>query len=216
MLSNIVQIEERILAGCSGTGLSLTDTELERLALFSQMVFKWGPVVNLTGAANGIEFAERHVVDCLAATRFISGSRTLDVGSGAGLPGVVLAIVKPGVDIVLLDSRRRRTRFLTQVRIELALENVEVVHARVQEYAPNQQFDSIVCRAYGPLERFVADTRALHHPGCRLVALKGRDPCNEIAALGEAARACTIHRVSVPVWTERHVVIVDCAALPET
>jgi 16S rRNA (guanine527-N7)-methyltransferase len=210
----ITQIEERIAAACDVLGLSPAGGELERLARFSRLVFKWRAVVNLTAAATAVEFAERHIVDCLAASGFVTGARVLDVGSGAGLPGIVLAIAGPESDFVLLERRQRRARFLTQARIELGLDNVEVVHSKVQAYAPQSRFDSIVCRAYGPLERFVADTRALHHPGCRLVALKGRDPRDEVAALGAGAIACTVRRVSVPHWAERHVVVVDCGGLP--
>jgi 16S rRNA (guanine527-N7)-methyltransferase len=213
-VSEIAQIKDRILAGCNELGVTPSGTALERLAEYSRLIFQWRRIVNLTAAPTTVEFAERHIVDCLAACRFIRGDRVLDIGSGAGLPGVVLAIMKPELDIVLLDSRQRRARFLTQARIELALENVEVVCRRIQQYAPERRFGSIICRAYGPLERFLADTRALHHRGCRLIALKGRDPRPEVAALGDAAGACDIHRVSVPSWAERHIVLVDCGRLP--
>ena len=138
------------------------------------------------------------------------GPRVLDVGSGAGLPGIVLAIANPALDIALLEPRAKRARFLTQVRIELGLEHVAIVRARVEAHSPVAPYDDIVTRALGSFAGFVSATRHLHAPGTRLTAMKARFDASEFdastgapnAAPAAAARVSVIP-LTVPGYRDR-------------
>lgn len=195
-------------------GLALADAQLAQLAAYAALTWKWNRIANLTGARSVAEFATRHIVDCLSVCPYMRGPSLADIGSGAGLPGIVLAIAVPEVQVQLVEARGKRIRFLEQARIELGLANVEVIARRLEDWRPAIPPASITCRAYGPLSAFVTDTRALQHPGCRLIAMKGRDPAAEVAALGRLAPAATIERIAVPGWESRHVVLIDCDRIP--
>lgn len=200
-------------AGARAVGVALTPPQAALLAAYVALVFKWQRVQNLTAARSAGDFAGRHVADCLALMPFLRGPRVVDAGSGNGLPGVVLAIACPALELHLVEARQKRARFLEQVRIELALPNLAVHCARLDAWMPPAPPDTIVSRAYGSLARFLADTRRLQHPGCRLVAMKGQAPDAEVAALGPLAGACAVERIAVPGWSARHLVVVDCARL---
>ncbi len=202
-----------IAAAARAGGLAPDPRREGLLAAYVELVFKWQRVMNLTAAHSRIDFASRHVADCLAVLPHVRGPFVVDAGSGNGLPGVVLAIAEPAWRVHLVDARQKRTRFLEQVRIELALPNLAVSCARLEAWTPPGPPDTVICRAYGSLERFIADSARLHHAGCRLLAMKGQPPDDELAALGPAAAACSTVPLAVPGWTERHLVIVDCARL---
>jgi 16S rRNA (guanine527-N7)-methyltransferase len=169
-------------------------------------------VANLTGADSALAFAREQVVDSLAVVPHVGAGRLLDVGSGNGLPGIVLAIARPALAVTLLEPRAKRARFLTQVRIELGLANVEVVCARVEDHHPLQAYDTLIARAFAALPDFVAATRHLLRPGTRLLAMKGQLDARELAACGLPLAALKTLTLNVPGYAERHLVMVDAGS----
>jgi 16S rRNA (guanine527-N7)-methyltransferase len=204
----------RIVAeGAAAVGRPLSAAQCERLASYAELVVRWNRYANLTGAREAGEFAGKFIADALAIAPFVRGNRLADLGSGSGLPGLVLAILEPGWQVTLIEARGRRARFLQQARIDLELPNVEVVQARIEHWQPATPPDTIVCQAVGSLSMILDLTTHLQTPEGRVLALKGRIPEAEIEALGRFRRACTVHALDVPGWLDRHVVVVECAEL---
>ncbi len=169
---------------------------------------KWNKVYNLTAVRDPAQMVPQHLLDALSIRPFLSGSRILDVGTGAGLPGIPLAIAEPQCKFVLLDSALKRTRFVTQAVGELGLKNVEVVQARIEDYKPDELFDTITSRAFTATEDFVAATGHLLADNGQLVAMKGKLPEQEINSLPNQW-ACETHKLDVPgVVGERHVLLI--------
>lgn len=202
-----------VAGGAAALGQTLTPAQLATLARYAALVLKWNRVANLTGAADAAEFARKFIVDALALRPHLHGREVADLGSGAGLPGLVLAIVSPERRFHLVEPRARRARFLEQARIELGLANVEVHCARGEAWRPAIALDLILCQAVGALDYVLRTTAGLHAHRARLLVPKGQAPHEEIAALGADAAACTLIPLAVPGWTARHLVAIDCARL---
>lgn len=203
-------IEDLLRRYNDAAGAGLAGREIEALVKFAEMIAKWNRIANLVGSSSAPELVNNHLVDCLAAVPFIDGSRIVDVGSGAGLPGIVVAILRPQAEITLVEAHQRKSRFLHQVAIELDLGNVTVAANRIESWRPAAAVDCVVCRGYSSLAKFFDDTRALHHAGCRLIAMKGAVPEAEIAALDLDERALSVRALDVPGWSQRHLVTIDC------
>lgn len=163
---------QQLSAGAARLGLTLGPAALDTLNDYLALLGKWNRVYNLTGIRDPSQMVTHHLLDSLAVAPFVRGARLLDVGSGAGLPGVVLATVMPGMKCTLLDSNGKKTRFLTQVAIELKLGNIEVVQARIEDYHPDSRFDCIVSRAFAELAGFIALAAPLLNEGGQLLAMK--------------------------------------------
>lgn len=162
-----------------------SNVQRERLAQFVQLLQRWNKVYNLTAVRDASDMLTVHLADCLAALPGIAArhpARLLDVGSGGGLPGMVLGIMLPETHVVLNDAVQKKCAFLQQVRATLRLPNVEVVHARV-ETLESDSFNCITSRAFSDLATFVRLTRPRLAPGGTWAAMKGRVPDEEIAAL---------------------------------
>ncbi len=203
-----------IATAAAALGLALSDAQCAALAGYAALVVNWNRYSNLTGAQTAGDFAGKFIADALAIAPFVRGPVVADLGSGNGLPGLVLAILEPAWRVVLVESRGRRARFLQQARIDLGLQNVEVVQARIEDWHPQALPRTVVCQAVGSLGMILALTGHLHSPDCRILALKGRSPAAELAELGATASACAVHPLAVPGWQDRHLVVVDCARLP--
>ncbi len=206
--------ETLILDGARALGQPLDEAQAKLLARYSELVIKWNRVANLTGVRRATDFARKFVVDALAVRPFVDGRQVADLGSGAGLPGMVLAIVMPDTVFHLVEPRARRARFLAQARIELNLPNVEVHCARIEDWTPEAPVDAIICQAVGALDYVLRMTRDLQGGQTRILALKGQAPLAELAALGPVAAACELIRLEVPGWSDRHLVRIDCVRLP--
>ena len=194
-------------------GVPLTEAQIEKLARYAGLVVRWTKFANLTGARDEMAFARQFIADALAVARFVRGPVVADLGSGSGLPGIVLAILEPAWQLVLVEARARRARFLAQVQIELALDNVQVAATRIEHWQPTQLPDTIVCQAVGTLSLILSLTAHLHASGTRILALKGQFPGDELAELGQLAAACDVHELEVPGWEKRHLVVIDCGRL---
>ncbi|WP_126457157.1 16S rRNA (guanine(527)-N(7))-methyltransferase RsmG [Sulfuriflexus mobilis] len=186
---------------------ALDEDQQSALLRYLTLLEKWNKVYNLTAVRDPAQMVPQHLLDALSIRPYLAGRRILDVGTGAGLPGIPLAIAEPECEFVLLDSALKRTRFVTQTVAELGLKNVEVVQARIEDYAPKALFDTITSRAFTATGDFVAATgHLLADKGC-LLAMKGKLPEEEINHLPRQW-SCEAHKLAVPgVVGERHVLV---------
>ncbi len=200
-------VAEVLASAAPALGVTLDATQLEQLARYAELVDKWRHVTNLTGARSPAAFAREHLVDSLSVVPHVDGGPLLDVGSGAGLPGVVLAIARPGVAVTLLEPRQRRARFLAQVKIELALDNVEVVGARIEALPAAAAYHLVISRAFSALADYVALALPQRAPGGRILAMKGRVDPADLARAEQLAGPARVIPLCVPGFRERHLVV---------
>jgi 16S rRNA (guanine527-N7)-methyltransferase len=162
---------------------------------------------NLTAIRDRAGMLRKHVLDSLSLQRYLRGTRVADIGTGAGFPGLPLAIVNPQRQFALLEATGKKARFVEQTVARLGCANVHVVHARAETYRPSELFDTVVARALSSLADFAAYAGHLCAPGGRLLAMKGKRPDVEIAALPKSFRVLAVHRLKVPgLDDERHLV----------
>lgn len=159
---------------------SLSDHVQQQLVHFLELILTWNRVINLTSITEPREMVYLHIIDSLSVTPYLHGKNMLDVGTGAGLPGIPLAIVNPEQHWVLLDKNSKKTRFLTQAIAELKLKHVTAVHSRSEDFKPPHCFDSILSRAFGTIRLFAETTGHLLCPNGKLIAMKGKYPEEEI------------------------------------
>ncbi len=192
------QAEAVLVQGVSRLDVDLPGETLERLMAYLELLAKWNRVYNLTAVRDPVQMVIRHLLDSLAVLPHVAGRRFIDVGTGAGLPGIPLALALAETEWVLLDANGKKTRFVTQAIAAAGLANVSVAHARVEDYHPAHPFDAVVTRAYASLEVMVAGTRHLCGPHGRILAMKGRLPGEEIRRVKAMSRAVRIHELTVP------------------
>jgi 16S rRNA (guanine527-N7)-methyltransferase len=162
---------------------------------------------NLTAIRDRPGMLRKHVLDSLSAQAFLGGTRIADIGTGAGFPGLPLAVASPDRRFVLIEATGKKARFVERTRALLALRNVEVVNARAEGYRPLGLFDTVIARALASLADFVAYAGHLCAPGGRLLAMKGKRPDEELGALPKAFRVVAVHKLKIPgLDDERHIV----------
>jgi len=199
-------LQAAIERGAAALGQALPAAAAGRLAGLIVLLAKWSGAYNLTAVRRPADMVTEHVLDALSIRPWLEGRRIADVGTGAGLPGLVLAVTEPGRRFTLVDSSSKKLRFVRQAVAELRLDNVEVVQARVQDYAPEAGFDTVVCRALAPLPRFVESSGHLITGHGKLLAQKGLSPDGELGAL-PPGWAATAEPLTVPGLAKaRHVV----------
>lgn len=202
---------EDLARGIQALGLSIDTAAQQRLLDYLALLAKWNKAYNLTAVRNVDEMVSRHLLDSLSIVPLFEaagGERWLDVGSGGGMPGIPLAILFPGKSLTLLDSNGKKTRFLTQVKLELKLDNLQVIHSRVEAFQPEQPFNGIVSRAFSSLADFTNWTRHLGDVHTNWLAMKGVHPSDELAALPEDFRVEAEHALAVPgCQGQRHLLI---------
>ncbi|WP_442909092.1 16S rRNA (guanine(527)-N(7))-methyltransferase RsmG [Halopseudomonas sp.] len=184
--------------GAAEMGIDLSEAQSQRLLDYLALLQKWNKAYNLTAVRNPDEMVSRHLLDSLSILPFVEGERWLDVGSGGGMPGIILTIMRPETQFLLLDSNGKKTRFLTQVKLELGLTNLKVFQGRVEAFQTETGFDGIVSRAFSSLADFTQMTRHLSHPQTRWLAMKGQYPEEELAALPVDFEVERSTRLSVP------------------
>ena len=181
-----------------------------RLTAFVLLLTKWNKAYNLTAVREPEAMISYHLLDCLAIRPWIKGERILDVGSGAGLPGMVLAIADPELDCVLLDSNGKKTRFLNQAAFELKLDNVEVVCARAEAFNTQQLFSTVTARAVASVDQLYRITGHLLARDGRLLAMKGPLVDRELALFRQDDGEIEVRKLVIPgVEAERSLLIVD-------
>ncbi|VEG91685.1 16S rRNA (guanine(527)-N(7))-methyltransferase RsmG [Legionella spiritensis] len=167
----------------------------DALLTYLSLLNKWNHVYNLTAVREIPAMVSRHVLDSLAVLPFIRGARIVDVGSGAGLPGIPLAIARPQTRITLLDSNGKKTRFLEEVQRHLMLDNVEVIQSRIENYHPAQAFDTVISRAFSDLAQMIHWTKHVIDAHGIWLAMKGRYPQTELSMIDFPYQ---VHRYDVP------------------
>lgn len=190
------------------TSITLSDKQKSQLVSYVEMLDKWNKAYNLTSVRDPQEMMVKHILDSLVVAPHLDGNHYIDVGTGPGLPGVVLAIAHPDKNFVLLDSLGKRIRFLNQVKMTLKLENITPVQSRVEEFQPEQPFDGVLSRAFASLQDMVDWCQHLvDQSGC-FIALKGQFPEQEIEQLPISIEYQNKVVLTVPeLDAERHLII---------
>ncbi len=195
-------------AGLYALNIRATNRQVELWRNHLEMIVQWNCVYNLTAVDDLESMLPIHLFDSLSIAPYIEGKTILDIGSGAGLPGVPLAIYNPEWTLTLMDASSKKVRFLRQVVIELELPQIKPVHERIEEFRSRDRFDVAICRAYAPLEAFIEDTARLVKPNGKWLAMKGKYPGQELAALKKFF-AYTVTPLTVPgLDAERHLITI--------
>lgn len=181
--SHLVTWRTQLDAGLDEQGTQLDDAQRERLIRYLALLYKWNRAYNLTAVRDPAQMVSRQLLDSLSILPWVEGPRVLDVGTGAGLPGIPLAIARPDWQLTLLDSNGKKVRFVRQAVMELGLNNVQAEQERIETFRPHQPFDTITSRAFAELKEFVSLTRHLVAPGGQWLAMKAALAQDESAAL---------------------------------
>ena len=202
-------IEAAIAQGLEALPFDLDNHQIHQLAALVGLLAKWNRVYNLTAVRDPQAMVTRHILDSLVVLPWLRDDSLLDVGTGAGLPGLPLAIACPDLTITLLDSSDKKLRFVRQAAAELELDQVNIVHARMQTYQPAQPFDMVISRAVSSLAALYRMTQPLLRGGGRFLFMKGTRPDAELEDFEHAGRV-QIERLRVPgLDAERHLLILD-------
>ena len=153
--------------------------------IYIQLLEEWNQAYNLTAIKEPKQIITRHIINSLSVLPYIKGMHCLDVGTGAGLPGIVLALAQPDKKWVLLDNSQKKVRFLQHVKHQLCIDNIEIIRSRIEEYVPTINFDTVICRAFAPLKRLLQQTEHLVTSSNQLLAIKGETADDEIQELAE-------------------------------
>ncbi len=201
------RLNEMLLQGSEQLALALDAGQQQRLLDYVALLKKWNRAYNLTAIRAPEQMLIRHVLDALAVLPHLEGARWLDVGTGPGVPGMILAIARPDWTFHLLDSNGKKMRFVRQAIRELGLENVTPVQARVERFEPDTPFENIISRAFAELGLFVRLTRHLLAPGGRWWAMKGHGE-REVDTLPENVAVVQMKEVTVPGLEARRTLVV--------
>jgi 16S rRNA (guanine527-N7)-methyltransferase len=192
--------------------ISWSDEQIGRLIAFLKLIEKWNKAYNLTAIRHREDMARLHLLDSLAVLPYIKGGRVIDIGTGAGLPGIPLAIFLPDTQFTLLDSNAKKTRFVQQAVLELKLGNVGACHSRVEAFQSEQQYDTVITRAFAALPAIIQSTAHLLNEQGVLLAMKGQNPRDELA---EVKVKSSIIPLEMPgIDAERCLVIIQKEAIP--
>ena len=189
---------ERLLLATQTLGLSVSPDQIEQLVAYVDLLEKWNRAYNLTAIRDRREIVDRHLIESLSIAPFLSGDSRVDVGTGAGLPGIPLAIIEPGVHYVLLDSNGKKTRFLSEVKRALALSNINVETTRVESWRPGRHFDAVVTRAFADLGTTLERVDHLMGPQGMLFAMKTESASKEVADMPPNTEHVASWDISVP------------------
>jgi 16S rRNA (guanine527-N7)-methyltransferase len=200
--------------GLNEAEIALSAEVRQKLLDYLALIQKWNKVHNLTAVRDPDEMVTLHLLDSLSVLPHIKARRLLDVGSGAGLPGIPLALCLPELQVTVMDASHKKASFMRQAKAELGISNLEVECGRVEDYRPEQLFDIVISRAFSDLNQFVTLTRHLGAEGAQWLAMKGVHPYDELAQL-ESAPAQLVPRVvplKVPgLQAQRHLVFLKAA-----
>ena len=205
-----MNLSAQLAQGCSELGLHVPDLVQRKLVAYIGLIAKWNRVYNLTAVRETTRMVSSHILDCLAIVPHLDGNTVLDVGSGAGLPGIPLALMWPSAAVTLLDSNHKKAAFLRQAVMELALNNAEIVCHRAETWRPQRVFDLVVSRAFSDLAEFVSLARPLCASAGTVAAMKGVYPHEELAQLPAGLGLKRVVPLKVPgLDAERHLVLLE-------
>ena len=189
---------ELLLTAAADIGIDLSDHQTTQLLSYLDLLEKWNNAYNLTAVRSRSEMLSRHLIESLAISPFISGKQVVDVGTGAGLPGIPLAIANPTVHYTLLDSNGKKSRFLLEVKRALMLANVEIETVRVESWLPTKRFDSVVTRAFADLATTLVRVEHVLSDQGMVYAMKTQQAQHEIDSLPDATGQVTSQNITVP------------------
>ena len=205
---------EKLAEGLAALPLELNASIQSGLIDYLHLLVKWNRAYNLTAVRQPEQMVVRHLLDSLVIGPYLQGNRVLDVGTGAGLPGIPLALAYPDYHFTLLDSNGKKIRFVTQAVAELGLANVDVIQSRVEAFQPGSRFDTITARAYASIEELVSQTTHLLADGGKYLIMKGVYPVAEVEAMPTGYCLEAVQPLNVPkLDAERHLLIVRAEPL---
>ena len=203
-------LENELVAGLLEMEISVSQTQIELLLAYLALLDKWNKSFDLSGVDDIGSMVSRHLLDSLSLSPYLEGELIADVGTGAGLPGIPLAILHPEKRFVLIDSNGKKTRFLFQAKVALKLTNISVENARIEHYQSQQQIDMVMCRAFASLEDMVSKSQQLIDENCTLLAMKGRYPEQELEHLPDGFKVRRVIKLDIPgSESHRHLVEVS-------
>ena len=195
-----------LVNGIAEMDLTLSSETQQKLLQYLSLLNKWNKVYNLTAVRDPLEMVTLHLLDSLSVLPYVIGNNLLDVGSGGGLPGIVLAICKPRLQVTTIDTVQKKAIFMRQVKGELGLDNLTVVHSRVENYQPDEKFEAIVSRAFSEIALLIKLTQHLLAENGQWLAMKGQLPTAELKDLDIKVSAI-IPLTVAGLQAERHLVI---------
>jgi 16S rRNA (guanine527-N7)-methyltransferase len=195
------------MSGAAELGIPLSAAQADQLLRLLDELDDWNQRMNLTAIRERGQQITKHLLDSLAIQSYLRGTRIADIGTGAGFPGLPLAVALPQLELTLVDSTAKKLKFVEHAAQTLGLRNVQTVHTRAENYRPKERFDCVVSRAVGPLETFVTWSGHLCVGGGRLLAMKGRYPTDELTQIPNGWKLAAVHRLNIPGLDEqRHLV----------
>ena len=198
---------EVLMAGAAELGIPLSAAQAGQLLQLLDELDDWNQRMNLTAIRERAQQITKHLLDSLTVHAHLQGTSVVDIGTGAGFPGLPLAVTLPQVQFTLVDSTAKKLKFVEHAAQALGLHNVQTVHTRAEAYRPKERFDCVVSRAVGALETFVKGSGHLCVGGGRLLAMKGRYPTEELTHIPSGWKVAAVHRLNVPGLDEqRHLV----------
>lgn len=202
---------EVLRAGLNALGIALPETAINQLLAYVDLLVKWNRTYNLTAIRDGDEMVTQHLLDSLSILPFLQGVQSVaDIGSGAGLPGIPLAIAQPQLTVTLIDSVQKKSAFQQQAKIDLALTNVSIYSGRIEDCKQHEEFDAVTARAFSDLLVLAKVAAPLLRPDGRIYAMKGALPQDEMAALPAPWHVAAAPRLLVPgLSAERHLLILE-------
>lgn len=193
--------------GISSLSLNCSEETLSSLLAYIDLLKKWNSAYNLLGGNESASLVSRHILDSLSISPYLEGSLIADIGAGAGLPGIPLAILNPDKNFVLIDSNGKKTRFMFQAKIQLGLDNISVENCRIEHYQSKQQIDMVMCRAFSTLADALTMLQPIFSDECKLLAMKGHYPEDEIARLPDGFELSKSIKLDVPgSESQRHLI----------
>lgn len=203
----MIEQAEVLSQGLEAMHIELSAQQQQQLLDYLALLNKWNRAINLTAIRDPRQMVALQLLDSLTLLPCIRQAPLLDIGSGGGLPGIPIAIARPRLGVTLLDSNGKKTRFLTQAKTSLMLDNVGVVQSRIEAWRPSQLPGSITCRALASLRQIIAWSEHLLTPQSEIIAMKGRHPARELEEIEYLGLDVEIHQVAVPgVAGQRHIV----------
>jgi 16S rRNA (guanine527-N7)-methyltransferase len=200
-----------LVAGLNELTLAFSAEMVEKLANYVYLLDKWNRVYNLTSVRDPLQMVNLHVLDSASVVPYIRFARTMvDVGTGAGLPGIPAAVISPDIHVTLLDTIAKKTSFVRQAITELRISNATVVTERVEKYLPKEKFDAAISRAFAGLGDFIESAGHLVRERGQMLAMKGLYPRDEIARVAPPFRIVDVHALRVPgLDAQRHLVVIE-------
>ena len=188
---------EKLKAGLQSLGLDFEEHVCDQYLSYIALLDKWNKTYNLTAVKQPEQMLERHVMDSLLVHNFIKGQRCLDIGTGAGLPGLILALAQPEKHWTLLDSNIKKTRFLQHVKAQLNISNIDIVHSRTENFQDEKRFETIICRAFSSLRDYYFTSNHLLKNGGELLAMKADIQDAELAEVKSLVQKIEIKELNL-------------------